>query len=115
MKHESCAVLRYCKQVLLNSPLKLTFCAFPLPRLPLQALRHFNAYNARFRMPSTESGADHGTAMWYSFNLGPVHFVVVDTETDFPGASGDHFTWARVGRSEGFGDQLAWLEEVGSN
>lgn len=62
-------------------------------------------------MPSLESGADHGKAMWYSFNLGPVHFVVVDTETDFPGADGDHHTWYG-GDNGGFGDQLAWLEEV---
>eukprot|EP00904_Undaria_pinnatifida_P004906 jgi/Undpi1/1545/HiC_scaffold_11.g04935.m1 len=77
----------------------------------LKALKRFGAYNARFRMPSLESGADHGTAMWYSFNVGPVHFVIVDTETDFPGALGDQIAWFRGAGNGGFGDQLAWLEE----
>lgn len=70
-------------------------------------------------MPSIESGADHGASMWYSFNVGPVHFVVVDTETDFPGAGGDHLSWTggfegggEDGGNGGFGDQVAWLEEV---
>lgn len=67
-------------------------------------------------MPSLESGAEHGTAMWYSFNLGPVHWVVIDTETDFPDAPGDKYTLIGddddgVGNG-GFGDQIAWLEEV---
>mmetsp|Transcript_88297 Transcript_88297/g.201893 ORF Transcript_88297/g.201893 Transcript_88297/m.201893 type:complete len:225 (+) Transcript_88297:673-1347(+) len=49
-----------------------------------ESLRNFSAYNARWAMPSLESG---GVAnMWYSFNFGPVHFVVVNTETDFPDA-----------------------------
>ncbi|CAN0529401.1 unnamed protein product, partial [Laminaria digitata] len=76
-----------------------------------QALKKFGAYNARFRMPSLESGADHGTAMWYSFNVGPVHFVVIDTETDFPRADGDQIAWFRGAGNGGFGDQLTWLEE----
>eukprot|EP00752_Nemacystus_decipiens_P007708 g6891.t1 len=85
-----------------------------------RSLGNFAAFNARFRMPSLESGADHGASMWYSFNVGPVHFVVVDTETDFPGAGGDHLSWAgfeagsadgRNGDNGGFGDQIAWLEE----
>ena len=87
--------------------------------LPLQSLGNFAAFNARFRMPSLESGADHGASMWYSFNVGPVHFVVVDTETDFPGAGGDHLSWVggfegggEEGDNGGFGDQIAWLEEV---
>ena len=79
--------------------------------LPVQSLGRFQAYNARFRMPSMESGANHGTAMWYSFNLGPAHWVVIDTETDFPEANGDQFTWYPMSNG-GFGDQLAWLEEV---
>lgn len=88
----------------------------PFPSLlPPQALSHFNAYNARFRMPSLESGAAHGTAMWFSFNLGPVHWVVIDTETDFPEAPEDKYTWwgddDGVGNG-GFGDQTAWLVEV---
>lgn len=43
--------------------------------------------------------------MWYSFNYGPVHFVNIDTETDFPGAPEESSTNGH------FGDQLKWLEE----
>jgi len=52
--------------------------------------------------------------MWYSFNYGPVHFVSLNTETDFPGAaeentgdSGDkHLPAGHFGRD---GEYLAWL------
>ncbi|CAM9537839.1 unnamed protein product [Scytosiphon promiscuus] len=78
----------------------------------LNALGNFAAYNARFQMPSVESGADHGASMWYSFNVGPVHFVVIDTETDFPGSSGDHLNWVGFESGNGgFGDQIAWLKQ----
>lgn len=87
----------------------------PLPSHPLaQSLSRFQAYNARFRMPSLESQAGHASAMWYSFNLGPAHWVVIDTETDFPNASDDHFTLYPKGNG-GFGDQLTWLEEVSAS
>ncbi len=59
----------------------------------LAALSNFSAYNHRFRMvraaaapsrqPAAESGAT-GLNMWYSFNYGNVHFVNIDTETDYP-------------------------------
>lgn len=75
-----------------------------------EALRNFTAYNARFRMPSAESGAT-AKNMWYSFNYGPVHFVSFDTETDF-----DNAPEGEQGRgglpSGGFaanGTQVAWL------
>lgn len=69
-------------------------------------LRNFTAYNARFRMPSMENG---GTSnMWYSFNYGPVHFVSLNTETDYPGSpEGRSSLWG----DGGFGDQLAWLRK----
>jgi phosphodiesterase/alkaline phosphatase D-like protein len=51
----------------------------------LNKLSNFSAYNNRFRMPSAESGG--ALNMWYSFNLGPVHFINLDTETDFEGLS----------------------------
>ncbi len=50
---------------------------------------NFLPYRTRFRMPSPESGG--ADSMWYSFNYGPVHFVMVDTSTDFPDAPGDGY------------------------
>ena len=45
-------------------------------------------YNARWAMPSRSSA---GVAnMWYSWNQGPVHFISLNTETDFPGAAEEH-------------------------
>ena len=38
-------------------------------------------------MPSRESFGSKN--MWYSFNYGPVHFVNINTETDFPSAPND--------------------------
>merc|ERR1719162_1530137 len=55
----------------------------------LEALRNFSAYNARWQMPSRQSNGV--LSMWYSFDYGPVHFVVANTETDFPSApEGEH-------------------------
>eukprot|EP00941_MAST-03F_sp_MAST-3F-sp1_P002835 g2835.t1 len=48
------------------------------------ALSNFTAYNSRFNMPSLESNGSLN--MWYSFNYGPIHFIVINTETDFPNA-----------------------------
>ena len=46
-----------------------------------RALENFTAYNARFAMPSPESGG--ALNMWYSYDWGPVHVTVINTETDF--------------------------------
>lgn len=70
----------------------------------LDSLANFSAYNARWRMPFAASGST--TSMWYSFRFGGVHFVNIDTETDFPGAPGDGYVHA----TGGFGDQLGWLQ-----
>jgi len=79
-----------------------------------EALRNFTAYNARWAMPSKESGGSMN--MWYSFDYGPVHFVAANTETDFEGATEEH--WGDGGiliglRAGGFapdGEYLRWLE-----
>jgi len=44
--------------------------------------------------------------MWHSFDFGPVHFVQVSTETDFPGAPEGPGTYLGGGP---FGDQITWL------
>ena len=62
-------------------------------------------------MPSQESG---GVAnMWYSFNHGLAHFVVIDTETDFKNAPEENHGDSGVfpaGHFAASGAQLAWLE-----
>jgi hypothetical protein len=35
---------------------------------------NFSNYRARFSMPGSSEG------LWYSFNMGPVHFISVSTE-----------------------------------
>lgn len=81
-----------------------------------RALRNFTAYNARWQMPSSESGGRAGSAMWYSFDYGPVHFTSINTETDWDGAqeqdtgdSGDKLLPA--GHFGKPGEYLKWLEE----
>lgn len=65
-------------------------------------------------MPSKESGGVMN--MWYSFDYGPVHFISVNTETDFDGAVEEHYgDGGRAAglKAGGFGQQgeyLRWLE-----
>jgi hypothetical protein len=75
-------------------------------------LSNFSAYNARFRMPSSESGG--AANMWYSFDVGPLHVVALSTESDFPGAPDVcHVPGASCGGfcdALGCGDWRPWLE-----
>lgn len=66
---------------------------------------NFTTFNSRFKMPS--NGAKN---MWYSFNFGPVHFVSINTETDYPYSPTTPETILGSGAGGGFGDQLTWLE-----
>jgi acid phosphatase type 7 len=68
-------------------------------------LGNYQAYNARFKMPSAESGGAKN--MWYSFEHGPVHFTTMSSETDYDGAPKNSYTGRKYG---GFGNQIAWLE-----
>ncbi|GLD98271.1 hypothetical protein PINS_up006968 [Pythium insidiosum] len=71
-------------------------------------LSNYRAYNARFKMPSAESGG--AANMWYSFEHGPVHFTSISSETDFPNApNNSHIPFNKIPYG-GFGDQLSWLE-----
>jgi len=47
-------------------------------------LANFTAYQARWQMPSKESGGVLN--MWYSFDYGNVHFISMNSETDFDNA-----------------------------
>jgi hypothetical protein len=66
-----------------------------------KAVSNFTAYNHRFRMPSDAAHFN----MWYSFDYGNVHFVSIDTETDYPNSPNDSIS----NQNGNFGNQLAWL------
>jgi len=51
--------------------------------------------------------------MWYSYNVGPVHWVSINTETDWPGAAEEYRGDSGLLPAGGFapdGTYLAWLE-----
>ena len=48
------------------------------------ATYNFTTYKEKFRMPGNESGT--GTNMFYSFDYYNIHFVAINTESDYPGA-----------------------------
>ena len=67
---------------------------------------NFSAYLTRFRMPYAESGGVNN--MWYSFDYGLAHFVIIDTETDYHKApEGED---ASTHASGPFGDQASWFQ-----
>jgi hypothetical protein len=68
-------------------------------------LRNFSAYRNRWAFPDVESGGTDN--MWYSFDYGLIHWVQIDTETDFPNAPENPGTHLNAGP---FGDQLTWLK-----
>ncbi len=71
-------------------------------------LQNFGAFNSRFRMPSEESkGAMN---VWYSFNFGPIHFVSINSESDYPGSPVSPSSFFFVPKGGSFGKQLEWLE-----
>ena len=70
--------------------------------------RNFSAYLNRFRMPGDESGGYKN--MWYSFDYGIVHVVVINTETDFPAAPSGPNTTLNGGNFQGLTQQLAWFK-----
>jgi hypothetical protein len=74
----------------------------------LSDARNFTAYLHRFRMPGDESGGYKN--LWYSFNYGLVHVVVINTETDFPNAPSGPGTTLNGGNFQGTTGQLSWLQ-----
>jgi hypothetical protein len=68
---------------------------------------NFTAFDHRFFMPgySNPQQQQRGATsnMWYSFDLGGVHFVSINTESDFPKAAESFL--------DGWGDQLSWLKQ----
>lgn len=63
-------------------------------------------------MPGPAS--DGRASMWYSHRFGGIHFVSINTETDWPGAEeenvGDgHFPWLTAGHFGADGEYMKWL------
>jgi hypothetical protein len=48
--------------------------------------------------------------MWYSFDYGMVHVVVINTETDFPNAPSGPNTTLKGGNFQGLTQQRSWFE-----
>jgi len=79
-----------------------------------KSLSNFSAYNTRWHMPSPESGGQAN--MWYSWDYGGVHFVSINSETDWNGAeefdTGDsHDSKLPAGHFGVPGEYLMWLEQ----
>lgn len=73
-----------------------------------QFLRNFTAYQNRFHMSGELS--DGYKNMWYSFDYGPVHVIMLNTETDFPNAPSGPGTTLNAGHFVGTDSQLTWLK-----
>jgi predicted phosphodiesterase len=73
-----------------------------------QSFKNFTAYNSRFKMPSDESNGVEN--LWYSYDFGPIHFVSINTESDFIGSPTDPKSFFFVPKAGGFGNQIKWLE-----
>jgi len=70
---------------------------------------NFTAYNKRYRMPGSESGG--AQSMWFSFDYGNVHFVSINTETDYSGSpEQDGLVIKELYNCGHFGDQMKWLK-----
>ncbi len=70
--------------------------------------RNFAAYLHRFRMPGEESNGYKN--LWYSFDYGLAHFVIINTETDFknaPSGPGSRLNGENFALD---GAQLKWLK-----
>lgn len=67
--------------------------------------RNFTAFNSRFKMPTNGS-----KNMWYSFNFGPIHFISINTESDYPNSPTNPYSFIGTPSGGGFGNQLEWLE-----
>jgi hypothetical protein len=71
---------------------------------------NFSAYNCIWNMPSE----GHRHSMWYSFNYGPIHFVMTNTETDYEGAPLEPYGevgFIPTGKFGQKGEYEQWLRE----
>mmetsp|Transcript_3187 Transcript_3187/g.4798 ORF Transcript_3187/g.4798 Transcript_3187/m.4798 type:complete len:500 (+) Transcript_3187:76-1575(+) len=70
------------------------------------SLNNFTAFNTRWHMPFESSNASSN--MWYSFNYGLAHFIVINSETDFTDAPEEGL--GPILPSGSFGAKGAFLE-----
>lgn len=71
-------------------------------------LRNFTAYQNRFYRSGDLSGGYQN--MWYSFDYGPVHVIMLNTETDFVDAPAGPGTTLNAGHFVNTSAQVAWLQ-----
>lgn len=72
--------------------------------------RNFSAYLHRFSMPGGESN-DTYKNLWYSFDYGLAHIVVINTETDFDNAPSGPNTKLNGGNFQPDQTQVNWLKK----
>jgi len=69
-------------------------------------LDNFTAYRNRWSMPNQESSQN----MWWSMDVGLVHFVAIDTETDIPNPGDGPEGYYTIWNAGPFGNQMEWLK-----
>ena len=75
-----------------------------------EGLGNFTAYNCIWNMPSPRGRH----SMWSSFDYGPIHFVMTNTETDYDGAPLEPYGevgFIPTGKFGAPGEYLTWLRE----
>jgi hypothetical protein len=70
-------------------------------------LKNFTAFNNRFCMSGENSGGYKN--MWHSFDYGPVHVIMLNTETDFEDAPDGPGTTLNADHFVGTAAQMTWL------
>jgi acid phosphatase len=75
-----------------------------------QQYRNFSAYLHRFSMPGNVSDGSYRN-LWYSFDYGLAHFVIINTETDFRDAPSGPDKPLHGGNFSEPGAQRKWLEK----
>lgn len=71
--------------------------------------RNFSAYLHRFSMPGGEQN-DTYKNLWYSFDYGLAHIIIINTETDFDGAPAGPNKSLNGGDFRPEGVQIDWLK-----
>lgn len=72
--------------------------------------RNFSAYMNRFYMPGGDGQSNSSYRnLWYSFDFGLEHIVIINTETDFPSAPSVHPNKLNATNFAPDGAQINWL------